>query len=398
MGALGDIVQAAAVYGWRGDARRREQLVDELGAAGSHEVSTAVTSRLLAAVADCWAHGWQPADLVHVSGKHLGAVHRRVCADAVALEARSYLGAPGADPDWVAQVHALEADPRRVDAGRALEAWADATGGDHRAALVTAVELLGLLLHLPTLPRLRIPPAEWGTVPTQLRASRCDPKITERVRALLAKAESTPFAEEAEALTAKAQELIAKHAIDRALLEEDGEVSDVAARRVPVDDPYARAKSLLLGVVAGANRCRSVWSGQLGFGTIFGLPADLDAVELLHASLLTQATAAMVTAGRRADGRTRSFRQSFLVAFAYRVGERLRAAADQVVDEARAEHGERLLPVLAARDEAVEAAMGEAFPQLGRNRVSTSNYAGWVAGQAAADLARLGPDAELEAG
>ena len=46
------------------------------------------------------------------------------------------------------------------------------------------------------------------------RPQGADPKITERVRALLAKAESTTFPDEAEAFTAKAQELIAQHAID----------------------------------------------------------------------------------------------------------------------------------------------------------------------------------------
>jgi hypothetical protein len=39
------------------------------------------------------------------------------------------------------------------------------------------------------------------------------------VRALLAKAESTTYPEEADALTAKAQELMARHSIDRAMLD-----------------------------------------------------------------------------------------------------------------------------------------------------------------------------------
>ena len=41
-------------------------------------------------------------------------------------------------------------------------------------------------------------------------SARPDEKVLGRVRALLAKAESTTFPEEAEALTAKAQELMAR--------------------------------------------------------------------------------------------------------------------------------------------------------------------------------------------
>jgi hypothetical protein len=45
-----------------------------------------------------------------------------------------------------------------------------------------------------------------------------DRRMLDRVRALLAKAESTEFPKEAEALSARAQELMARHRIDRALL------------------------------------------------------------------------------------------------------------------------------------------------------------------------------------
>ena len=60
---------------------------------------------------------------------------------------------------------------------------------------------------------------------------------------------------------------------------------------------------------------------------MIGFSADLDAVELLFTSLLVQASAALQRAGGKRDAagrsRTRSFRQSFLVAYAVRIGERL---------------------------------------------------------------------------
>jgi hypothetical protein len=129
---------------------------------------------------------------------------------------------------------------------------------------------------------------------------------------------------------------------------------------------------------------------------VFGADDDLDIVELLFTSLLCQATVAMTAAGSLAEGargkraRTTSFRQSFLVAYATRVGIRLRCATEVAADEAAATHGaECLLPVLAARTAAAEQAAKDAFPNLGRTRFSAHDPAGWDAGAAAADVASL---------
>ncbi|WP_341865379.1 DUF2786 domain-containing protein [Kitasatospora cheerisanensis] len=162
-----------------------------------------------------------------------------------------------------------------------------------------------------------------------------------RIRALLAKAESTGFPEEAEALTAKAQELMARHSIDEALLSAGGPSADEpAALRIGVDNPYEGPKTMLLDAVAAANRCRVVWAKEFGFCTLIGFDADLDAVELLYTSLLVQATSAMQRAGSRKhkDGaaRTKAFRQSFLVAYAARIRERLAEATERATEDAAA--------------------------------------------------------------
>jgi hypothetical protein len=125
-----------------------------------------------------------------------------------------------------------------------------------------------------------------------------DRRMLDRVRALLAKAESTEFPKEAEALSARAQELMARHRIDRALLAAaSGGAGEPSGRRLAVDSPYEAPKTVLLDVVATANGCRLVWHRSLGLCTVLGFPGDLDAVELLFTSLLAQATAAMVHAG-----------------------------------------------------------------------------------------------------
>jgi hypothetical protein len=213
------------------------------------------------------------------------------------------------------------------------------------------------------------------------------------VRALLAKAESTPYPHEAEALSAKAQELMTRYSIDEAVVDagRGGGGTRPIGRRLSVDDPYAGGKAELLTAIANANSCRSVWTPELGFSTVFGFPLDLDATELLYTSLLVQANAAMVAAGSQRDragrSRTRSFRASFMEGFAWRTGQRLRAASKAATEAASAERGASLLPVLAARTEKVEAACDAAFPNLTRRRGSITNTAGWRAGVVAAELA-----------
>jgi hypothetical protein len=202
-----------------------------------------------------------------------------------------------------------------------------------------------------------------------------------RIRALLAKAESTAFPEEAEALSAKAQHLMARHSIDEALLPAHA-TDGPTARRIGVDRPYEDTKALLLDAVAAANRCQSVWSGDFGFSTVIGYPTDLDGVELLYTSLLIQADSAM----HRGSSKSKNFRHSFLLAYAGRIRDRLTAAA---TDEAAATP--EVLPVLATRDLAVASTTDRMFPATTTHRLKPRDPSGWHHGTAAADRATLGP-------
>lgn len=239
-----------------------------------------------------------------------------------------------------------------------------------------------------------------------------DPKILDRVRALLAKAESTSFAEEAAAFTAKAQQLMAAHAIDRALLDSrrgDGVVTSI---RLVLAAPYARNKARLLSSVAGPNRCRVI----IGIGlddvgaegldllrsagendeiaTVFGHRSDLDIVELLFTSLLLQAVNVMVAHGSVVDefGRnaTRSFRHSFLIGFASVVGARLQDTQDSEAVKADEAAGGGVLPVLADRSAEVDKAVDDAFPKVETLRTTFSNGGGFTAGQRAGLRADVG--------
>jgi Protein of unknown function (DUF2786) len=359
-------------------------------------VSRELVSCLRVSVTAAWRHGWQPAELVRHVSREMGDAGAGMAADMIAEEMCGYPAA-GVDDRWRAQLAALGCEVWwGNDTGVYLGDWCAIRPGSPESAVVTALELLHVLGHLVVLPRLGPLP---GTARPGAAAAGADgnERILSKVRALLAKAESTEFAEEAEALSARAQELMAKYSIDHALLAaQAGRRDEPSSRRVPVDGPYEAAKASLLNAVASANRCRTVLYEHLGLSAVIGFDADLDAVELLFTSLLVQANAAMLRAGAKRDGygrsRTRAFRQSFLVAYAIRIGERLAGVAEEAERQAVAEApGRSLLPVLAARNEAVDDAVDAMFgDSLTRGRATRATDAeGWYSGRAAADLASL---------
>jgi hypothetical protein len=95
-----------------------------------------------------------------------------------------------------------------------------------------------------------------------------DDKMLDKVRKLLAKAERAGTEHEAEAFTAKAQELILRYAIDEAMLQRKGEKQSeqIVARTVYVEG-YAKAKLLLLRrwpVVSGAMQRSTPMTGVAG--------------------------------------------------------------------------------------------------------------------------------------
>lgn len=214
-----------------------------------------------------------------------------------------------------------------------------------------------------------------------------------RVQALLAKAESTEFPDEAEALVAKAQDLMARHAIDHALLDRTGgNPSRVITATVQIEAPYATAKASLLGAVASANSCRCVSSGggDRGLCHLVGHETDVANVETLYASLSLQAVRAMLAAPIPPGDTARRFRHAFLLAFAARIGQRLDEVSRRVRLDVERSRGPGTAVVLADRSAEVDRALSEAFPRLRRARYSSSSPAGHVSGRRAADQARLG--------
>lgn len=372
---------------------------------GWEAVSAAVVAAAVAGVRQCWAGGWQPADLERIVRRDASdASLVAVVVDAVAADAARPQGARSArDPRWAEQLRTLGADVWWTsDTG-----YLDALAARRRASrFETAYDVLGALRVLARLPRITPLPAPPEPGRKSGPAGAAAHRALGRIRGLLAKAEATDYAEEAEALSAKAQELMARHSIDEALLDRadagpGGRAGGPSAVRIGIEGPYEQAKALLLDGVAAANRCQAVWAADVCFSTVVGFAPDLEAAEMLYTSLLLQATAAMHRAGddhhlRGRSRRTRDFRQTFLVAYADRIRDRLGAATAAATVAATAESAEAapdLLPVLAARALAVEETTGTLFPDTAPVRLRGIRDAdGWHQGRAAADRARLGEE------
>jgi hypothetical protein len=364
-----------------------EDGLDALAVAAAAEVDPALTAALFDATARLWRGGWQPAELHRVVTRRGAGVQPALIADAVAAYLRGF--APKqVDGRWRAQAGDLDARPWWGDDAGYLREVVRHRRVDRVALIDAVLSLLRLLVALPPIEVLVPPP---GAPAPARRTPGTDARL-ERVRALLAKAEATTFPAEAEAYTAKAQELISRHSLDEALLSADGDTVVPYARRIGVDHPYENEKASLLDSVARANRCQVVWSPEFGFATVFGFDADIDAVDLLHTSLLVQAHRAMSRTeppgGKAGRSRLKRYRQSFLVGYAVRIGERLaeagRTALAQTGDTAA------LLPVLASRDVQISQARERAFPRTVRGRgFRVESREGWDSGRDAADQAAL---------
>ncbi|HSK27048.1 MAG TPA: DUF2786 domain-containing protein [Jiangellales bacterium] len=339
-----------------------------------------VAAFLREVVAEVVAGGWLPSDLGALAARPATAAPAGLLAGLLRDEARRH-PAPTVAQAWTDDLAGL-GHPGPLDLA-GLRGLAD------------ALRVGALVSRLP--PIVRIIPPPGSRQDPAAGAVGLDPKVLAKVRALLAKAESTEFPEEAEALSTKAQQLISRYALDRLRIEDDStDAPRMVTVRLWIDAPYVMPKATLVGAVARANRCRSVVTEDLGFCTLVGTASDVEAVELLSTSLLVQASTAMSRHGAHVDrwgrSRTRSFRQSFLVSYATRIGERLQEATDEAVEQSGSAE---LVPLLLRHDEHVEAAMEEMFPRLVSRQTSVSNGHGWAAGRAAADLAVLDARGEV---
>lgn len=231
--------------------------------------------------------------------------------------------------------------------------------------------------------------------------SGIEEKYLDKVRKLLAKAESTDSEAEAEALNEHAAKLIAQYGIDQALLAEDGKIADVIeSRRIKVDAPYAVDKCSLLHLIAKPLRVQTVRTNagrrrSDGYVMVLiGYQSDLDRVDVLYTSLLVQAARELVRV--RPDygwENVAAYRRSWFAGFTGAVYRRLkdaeeRAAAVPVPEQRSGSRSTEL--VLIDRKAQVALAVKKEFPRLVSGSSRSLSGSGAAAGRAAGERADLG--------
>ena len=222
--------------------------------------------------------------------------------------------------------------------------------------------------------------------------------LLERVRKLLAKAEAegvTP--PEAEALTAKAAELMARYGIDRALLAAARPETDRPDSRViDIPNPWAQVRAHLLAGLATAMRCQCVLVDPQGSGArvhVFGYLSDLERADILYTSLLLQMAHGLTAATVPPTARSpRAWRRSWLLGFTAAVVARVRAAEERAAASSAAREtssGPSTALVLADRSLVVRRQLDEAYPVTRSSRLSYTGR-GYQAGYSKGREADIG--------
>ena len=223
-------------------------------------------------------------------------------------------------------------------------------------------------------------------------------RLLDRVRKLLAKAEDESVTPpEAEALTAKAAELMAKYGIDLALLAADRpETDQPASRMLDIDNPWARVKAHLLCGLGSALRCQCLLIPSERPGSrvhVFGYASDIERTDMLYTSVLIQMWHGLAAAQvPEWSGSPRAWRRSWLLGFCTAVITRVRAAEHAAAGQGSgpaAGAGSRTALVLADRSLVIRRNAEQAYPQTRRTRLSYSG-SGYGDGYARGQRADIG--------
>lgn len=235
-------------------------------------------------------------------------------------------------------------------------------------------------------------------MPVEAPTAEASDRLLDRVRKLLAKAEAEGVTvAEAEALTAKAAELMAKYGIDRALLAAQRPETDQPDNRiVEIYNPWARVQAHLLCGLAAALRCQCILlpvSAGRQRVHIFGYASDIERTDVLYTSLLIQMWHGLVAAEVPAwSDSPRAWRRSWLLGFAAAVIARVRAAeqrAERAVMAPPSGGGPAAALVLADRSMVIRQNVAAAYPVTRATRV-TYTGSGYGAGYAQGKRADIG--------
>lgn len=229
-------------------------------------------------------------------------------------------------------------------------------------------------------------------------------KWTAKVAALLAKAERASTPEEAEAFFSKAQDIMQRKGIEEARVwaARKGTSADKISREAVVlkRSGYFNSMSELWIQVSEANGVRVLRRTQKDWGTgagvlLVGWQSDIERVKVMVASMMIQC----VTEARRGlpeeykeMGATEigKWRVAFRMAYARRIGYRLREQIRLTRVEVEKESGSDFLPALRDRGQAVDDFFSRQPSKKARASNKSYNADGYQSGHEAANRADLG--------
>jgi len=216
--------------------------------------------------------------------------------------------------------------------------------------------------------------------------------ITDKIKALFAKAHGTDNEHEAEIFAAKAAQLMAEHNLTRGDLKDPDEYGTrpmVAIKR----NVYGLARIGLLARITTANGIFTLYrekhtpSGWVYEVDGYGHLPTIDACELLFTQLDAFAARHMKTVQASAGGSTTSARRSWLLGFSWEIGQRLEAANKTADADAEG----CLLPVLADEKVRAEQIARELTTRWSPSRMSGArDSAAAAAGQSAGATVDIG--------
>lgn len=229
--------------------------------------------------------------------------------------------------------------------------------------------------------------------------------MIDKIRGLLAKAESTEFEEEADLFLQKATELMAKYRIDEALLQAANKSADDPVERITITvGKWGIAKGSLIVYICKSFGCHAVWAAKVGGQrrcNIIGHKSDLEMVTALFTSLEIQLDRELLNVQGYDKGETRSARSSFANGWCSKVGTRVKSHYKKAMEEEKSnlsssEESSSVALVLASRDDAVEAKYQEIYnrkPRYKSSTTRTSDYVAYQSGYAAGNNADIGASA-----
>ncbi|ANE04466.1 DUF2786 domain-containing protein [Corynebacterium crudilactis] len=280
-----------------------------------------------------------------------------------------------------------------------------------RPASATFLHIATLEKILQTLPLLNALP-EWQKLPGLNHVELELPeeftpeqsKAHHRITALLKKAESTNFEEEAEALILKAETLRQRYRIESLLIDpynQDAPVrsAKILATRVYLKAPWIRHQFKLLSSVARIHSCEALLITKSGIATVFGEQDDVSHLVELFNSLNRQRDYFMKnSSGAREaqrNGETSSYRRSFMIAYANQITMLLTRAKEEAFDDlsthAPLAHN-AVVPVLEDRSAQSQEALKDSFPNTKSMIFKSTNPQGHFDGLDAANNSHLGGD------